>query len=204
MRTIQKSVYTFDELSESAKEKARDWYRQGIVYEASDMFESFETAAKLLGITLARTDDGPDIRYTGFCSQGDGASFVGSYEFAKGCGKAVRAEFGDDPKLYAIADGLTVLHTRYLLAYGTTLVATITQDGRSYHKYTMQVDVNEADGETGINDDDANEFRELMRDFAQWIYDGLEAEYEYQNSEECVDQNISDNEYEFDENGERV
>lgn len=203
MRTIQTKVYTFEELSDSAKDKARDWYRQGIEYEAE--FEPFETAAKLLGITLARTrEDGPNIRYSGFSSQGDGASFVGSYEFARGCGKAVRAEFGDDPKLYAIADGLTVLHTRYLLAYGTTLVATITQDGRSYHKYTMDINVYEADGETEINKNDADEFRALMRDFAQWIYDGLEAEYEYQNSDECVDQNISDNEYEFDEDGERV
>lgn len=29
MRTIQTNVYTYDELSDDAKEKARDWFREG-------------------------------------------------------------------------------------------------------------------------------------------------------------------------------
>ena len=39
MRTIQKNVYFFDELSESAKEKARDWWR-GCDFEYSWSTES--------------------------------------------------------------------------------------------------------------------------------------------------------------------
>lgn len=32
MRTIEKTIYKFDELSESAKERAREWYRMGLDY----------------------------------------------------------------------------------------------------------------------------------------------------------------------------
>ncbi len=30
MRTIKTKIYKFDELSESAKERARDWYKRAI------------------------------------------------------------------------------------------------------------------------------------------------------------------------------
>lgn len=215
MRTIEVKLFQFEELSDAAKEKARDWYREGNPDDLLDnMLESFETAAKLLGITFetrsiplmnggTRTES--KILYSGFSSQGDGASFEGRYEFTKGCSKAIRKEFPEDKALHRIANGLTVLHTRYLLAHGTSLVARITQSDNHYvHKYTMDVDVNEADGETGINEENANEFRELMRDFAQWIYDALEAEYNYQNSDEAVDDSITANEYEFEEDGTRA
>lgn len=32
MRTIEKTIYTFDELDEYAKSRAREWYRSGIEY----------------------------------------------------------------------------------------------------------------------------------------------------------------------------
>lgn len=202
MRTIEVKLFQFEELSDRAKETAREWYRNGLEYDAN--FEPYETAAKLLGITFETKDGVSDIRYSGFSSQGDGASFVGRYAYVKGCAQAVRTEFGTDETLHAIADELNVLYTRYLLAHGTTLVARITQDGRYMHKYTMEVEVNEADGETGIDEKDADEFRELMRDFAQWIYDGLESDYESQMSDECVDDSITANEYEFTEEGDRA
>lgn len=40
MRTIEKTIYTFDELSESAKENAREWYRRGIDYPWWDEVQS--------------------------------------------------------------------------------------------------------------------------------------------------------------------
>ena len=41
----------------------------------------------------------------------------------------------------------------------------------------------------------------IMRDFADWIYSSLEAEYDYQMSDEAVDEAIIGNEYKFDEDG---
>ncbi len=45
---------------------------------------------------------------------------------------------------------------------------------------------------------------ELLRDFAHWIYRQLEQEWDYQNTDEQVDESIQANEYEFDEDGVRV
>jgi predicted DNA-binding protein len=36
-----------------------------------------------------------------------------------------------------------------------------------------------------------------MRDFADWIYKGLEAEYDYRLSDENIDERIGDGEYQF-------
>lgn len=45
MRTIEKTIYTFDELSESAKNRAREWMRVGLEYpwysEAVDSLRAF-------------------------------------------------------------------------------------------------------------------------------------------------------------------
>lgn len=43
-----------------------------------------------------------------------------------------------------------------------------------------------------------------MRDFADWIYERLSDEYDYQTSDSAVEETIRANEYEFDEDGERV
>jgi hypothetical protein len=40
-----------------------------------------------------------------------------------------------------------------------------------------------------------------MRDFADWIYDRLEAEYEYLISDEYVDEYLNDSDNMYDESG---
>jgi hypothetical protein len=213
MKTITVKLYQFDELSDKAKEKARDWYRE---LEAQDfgshgeIWEPAEAAAKLLGITFRTnevklmgggTRSEPDIRYSGFWSQGDGASFVGSYAYRKGCGKAVRSEFGKDEKLWRIADGLTALQKKH----GYRIEADVTQGGSYVHKYTMDINITAPISDTIYTDKEAvyKPLLGLMRDFAQWIYDCLEEEYEYRQSDEQVDEGIRANEYDFREDGRR-
>lgn len=48
-----------------------------------------------------------------------------------------------------------------------------------------------------------NTLIETAREFMRWIYSALETEWEYQNANEQVDENIRANEYEFTEEGER-
>ena len=45
MRTEEVSIFTFDELSDSAKECARDWFRAG--FDADDMEPVIEDAARI-------------------------------------------------------------------------------------------------------------------------------------------------------------
>lgn len=210
MREVIVKLFKFDELSDKAKEKAREWWRE---CEARDfgghgeLWEPAQTAAKILGIEFADrpvtlmgggTRIEPDIRYSGFWSQGDGASFVGSYSYAKGAHKAIRKEFPEDAKLHAIADGLLELQKKH--GYGIT--AKITQRGPYAHKYTMNFEVYFKDGEYADAETD-EAISELMRDFAEWIYRYLEKEYEYRMTDENADESIRINEYDFLDNGER-
>jgi len=54
MKTIQTTVFEFDELSDSAKEKARDWYRQGAL--DYDWWDSTYDDAERIGLKLTSFD----------------------------------------------------------------------------------------------------------------------------------------------------
>jgi hypothetical protein len=55
MRTIEIKLYQFDELTEEAKEKAREWFRDGYLHE--DWWESTYEDAKNIGLKI----DGFDL-----------------------------------------------------------------------------------------------------------------------------------------------
>jgi hypothetical protein len=214
MRTLEVQVYQFSELPDEAKDKAREWVRDLEAQDFEPCYGQYDDAAKLLGIAIDETGkkqfgvlSTPDIRYSGFSSQGDGASFTGRYDF-KPCCQEIRAEFPTDTKLHAIADGLTALHNRLRLLTGQNLEGGVSRSERSgsyYHNGTMDAVVLTAEGdELDWDDPVTKEFLELMRDFAQWIYDGLEAEYDYRMSDAAIDESIEANEYEFDEDGDRI
>jgi len=215
MKIVEVTLYEFDELSDKAKEKARDWWRESEIMEFGGddtLYEPAETAAKLLGIDFAQREVklmsgksryDSDIRWSGFSSQGDGLSFVGSYAYREGGVEAVKAEFGTDEELWRIAAGLVALQEKY----GHKLEARITQSGHYLHKYTMSLesslDLDSEAGEVEVPEDDDKALLDLMRDFADWIYKGLRAEYDYRLSDENVDESIRANEYTFRENGKR-
>lgn len=213
MRTVEHTVYTFEELSESAKEKARDWWREAYTFSDDGDYEQFETAAKHLGIEFdtqpvklmsGKTRYDSNIMWSGFSSQGDGASFTGDFTFKPNCLHDIREEFPQHEALHSIADKLTTLYCRLRLADGTKLSGKIRQHNSHYvHACTMDGTAYNEEGEE-LDMEVSKEFEELMRDFANWIYKSLKEEYEYQTSDESIDEAIIGNEYEFDEEGERA
>ncbi len=199
-RTIEKTVFTFDELDERAKEKARDWWRQdGLEYEWYDCtFDDAKRCGALLGIEIDR------IFFSGFASQGDGACFEGTYEYRKGWRKALRAEIGgeDLKTVEAIGDALQDIQRRRF--YGIS--ASCRQSGHYMHSGCMAVSVDIDEHPAGGYWDDISDDQDAVTDelrlFAGWIYTSLEREYDYLMSDESVDDMLECNEYEFDENGE--
>lgn len=215
MRTIEKTVYQFSELSDSAKEKARDWYRQSDIdcYWAESVIEDAATLADIIGIDLrtrpvklanGSTRYEPCVYWSGFWSQGDGACFEGSYRYKSGALKALKAHIGNESKgdreLLRICKGLQDLQKRYFYK----LVCHMVHRGHYQHSGCMQVDSgHSADWDMNI-DGAEDDLKQYMRDFADWIYSQLEQEYDYQNSDAVIEENIIANEYEFDEMGEIV
>ena len=210
-RVIEITVYTIDELSDAAKEAARAWYRASCLdCEWYDfVYEDFQTICRILGVTLRTspvrlhsggTRDKPRIFWSGFASQGDGASFEGSYSHARGAAKAIRAHAPRDDGLHRIADALQAAQRRNF----HQLNATISKRGRYCHEYTMTIDV-ERDSPTWQPPTDGAEdsVTEAMRDLARWLYRQLRDAYEAETSDGAVDEAISDNEWTFKANGER-
>ena len=210
-RIIETTVYTIDELSDEAKDAARCWYRQaGIHDEWYDfVYEDFETICEILGVTLATTPvrlygggtrEKPQIFWSGFASQGDGASFAGRYSYARGAARAIRAHAPQDTELHRIADELQAIQRRNF----HQLHAPIRQSGRYCHEYTMAIEV-ERDSPTWqpMTDGAEDTVIEAMRDLARWLYRQLEREYEYQTSDETVDEALSVNGLTFTANGTR-
>lgn len=206
MTTKTVNLYTFDELSDSAKEKARQWWRDCEAQEFGhfgELNEPIETAAKILGIALnthavglhgGGTRHEPCIWWT-LHVQGAGASFDGTYSYAKGSQKAIRAEFGTDTVLHGIADDLAKIQKQY----GYRITAQVKADS---HGHFLDFDF-EFDGTKGIADNDDESMRECFRDFARWIYKYIADEYDYRMSDESVDDAMEANGYTFTESGKR-
>lgn len=220
--TVTKTAYTFDELSEEAKERARDWYRS-INHEFEDLsernYDDFVEVARCLGIEfdskeVGRMRDGtkiygPAIYWSGFYSQGDGACFEGTWRYRGDSCAAIRNYAPQDEELHRIADELARIHAGEVLAgRAPPATASIQHRGHYYHEHSMDIDVYD-DAEDDLGDVPAealnrrNEIVELMRDFARWMYHRLEADHDYLNSDEAVDEAIEANEYLFDEEGDR-
>lgn len=203
MRTEEVSIFQFSELSEQAKERAREWYRKGALdYDWWDsIYEDAARVFKILGINSAKpvklmngsTRYDPAIYFSGFWSQGDGACFTGTYEYAKGSARAIARHAPKDAELHRIGRELMEVQKRN--RYQVT--ANLEHRGRYYHEHSVSIDVD------GCERNDQETVTELLRDLMRWIYRALEAEHEYLMSNETVDDNIIANEYEFTEEGER-
>jgi hypothetical protein len=209
-RTVSKTVFQFDELSDSAKESARAWYRDGALdYDWWEfVYSDAAECGKLMGIDLNQkpvklmsgaTRYDPAIWFSGFSSQGDGACFEAYYSYAKGGVKAIKDRAPLDKELHRIAAELQAIQRENFYR----LEARTKQRGHYYHSGCMSVDVGKADG-SDCNETAETAVTQALRDFADWIYRQLESEHDYQVADEQVDESIRANEYEFDEDGSRA
>jgi len=188
MKTVEVKVYQFNELSEEAKVVALEHYRdinvdhqwwepinEGIVEEFAEQY----------GI---RVDD---IRFSGFWSQGDGASFTGSIT---------------DPvllmKAYKVCNRFRSI---YACAKRDEIIINVERlTSRYVHENTVCVDIEYEDEECSSRAD-CNEFEafveEKIKELCREIYVKLEKYYEELTSDEDVEEGIVINEIEFLEDG---
>lgn len=198
------ATYRLAELDESAKQTARNWYREnGLDYEWHDAeFDDFEQVCDILGISLktnivrlygGRTRSEPRIYFTGFWNQGDGASYEAVYSYAKGAHRRIREHAPLSTELHRIADVLRDVQRRNFYQ----LSANVSHRGRYYHEYSMTISV-ERDGPCqDVSADTEETIAQALRDLACWLYDRLRCEYEYLSSDEAVDSDICANDYRF-------
>lgn len=211
-RTIETIVYQFSELSDKAKETAREWFRTSALdYEWWDsVYEDAAQCAAILGIDIAArnqkcvyvgkprrewTDRSPAIYFSGFSSQGDGACFEGSYTPKPDAASRIRDYAPKDSTLHAIADSLATLpEGEWQATIKTSRGYSFLSDSDVSVTACEELSPEQfAAGESLIT--------QAMRDFADWIYDSLQREYEWLNEDSQVDESIEANEYEFTADG---
>ena len=198
MKTQTIECYQYAELDDAAKEKARDWYRtatEGDSFWSETVLEDATTIGEILGIDFEDRNGKPNIFFSGFYSQGDGACFEGYWSYKPGMVKTITKDYPEDKELHRIAKELSKLARRTFF----TVSARVKHSGHYYHSGCMSV---ESQNDKGP--DVEKDVYQVLRDFADWIYKSLEMEWDYQNSDDQVAETIEANEYEFTKEGERI
>ncbi len=183
MRTIIKEyqVLEFNELNEGQKNKVLEGLHDINLdgNPLSDSINEFKNDLEILGFSNV------EIEYTGFCSQGDGASFTGKYtipsvkegidrlkKFKENCGIDRFNELAEE------------LFTLDFMGIDNGETLEIERTSRHYsHAYTVKCD-NEA-------------LNEWSKKYMTAIYRNLEIQWEYLQSREAIIETIEANEYEF-------
>lgn len=176
---------------------SHDWW--------DSVYDDFQQICDIIGVDL----DKDEPSFSGFSSQGDGASFTGQYRayafdlkthanhhYYELAPAEIREHAPEDEELHRIADELCMLSRVYFPIY-----INIKRFGSSnyVHEQTMDCYVEPMGGDP---DDWAYEVHAhvqeqstlLMRDLAWWLYRTLEKEYDYLTSDEAVWETIQANE----------
>lgn len=191
----------YHELNDRAKERVRQ-----LLEPPTGWWEEVYEQAKAEGATKGFRID--DISFSGFWSQGDGASWTGAVR--------LRDWVPDNPE-----DMETRIVRELVRNEEINLLANIYTRGHGVHEMTMQIEWDGAQFLTKLTEgplagatiaDLLAPFPDLFvkleaamlesaRDFAREIYDQLEQEYEYETSDEYIAELCEANEYEFNEDG---
>lgn len=211
----------YAELDERTKQRVKDrWQSAELGHDWWDStYEDTVVTARKLGIEISTTHHSNgkdrawtsiDISFSGFWSQGDGCCFSGTLHVAEmfEATKDMAAHAPNDEELMRLAGLAESIHaqiTAYRVAHRLgdeedddwpeccpTMTMRINGKERSY---TTEVDDNYAPAE--IN----KECDSLVADFAQWIYNALEAEHDYLTSDDAFAGWIDDDDPDFDEDG---
>lgn len=187
-KVIEKLAYEYNELNDKAKQKLKDSYCEHFV-DVDFEVECLETILEELGFHNAK------IAYSGFWSQGDGASFTcDKWQYKKGMVANIRQSYPLWSSLHLIAKELQSLSkkTGYNLEFNV-----YRRSHHYYHENTVACDF-------GYNEYD-EKIQDYVDDAVKWLcktlYDSLEQAYYAAISDESIEDFYTSNEYLFDEKG---
>lgn len=219
--TTTVTVYTYAELDDKAKERARDWYRQcadGDNFFSESITDDLKEVGAACGLEFGgrnpnnRSDKG--IYWEGFSHQGSGASFTASWQASRVDLVKLAALRADRPATYTDAQGKlrTCAGNAELAPILGAFAALAADEPAGYgsvtasnrgHSLTVEYGHDNDDARDSIMDENEAALQDACVSLADWYYRSLEREYEYFNSDEAVAESIEANENEFTATGER-
>jgi hypothetical protein len=206
MRTETVEVYMFEELSEEAKKKVREWFRNG-------MYQDFQIEAEMISESMVELAKERGFEFNGkravswdlsYC-QGDYVGLHDAELSKEKMNEIVLVKLNDDEKeMFKF-----LIDNKYLYLHGKT----------DYHHYYHQqynveveaVDYHENELTEAIMDNFINKLEEVteeaVKDYVEsFCYElkrGGYKEMDYYSSDEYIDESIINNDYEFTKDGER-
>lgn len=204
MRIVETKVYQFNELDDTAKERAREYVRVNWIFQYSAgwqyVLDDAVNVGAILGIDVDQRTWTNTYGYSGketrvyFDLYRQDCAILADYRYTPKAPTKIKEYAPLDAELLRIAEGLQTIQRRNFYQ----LRARMDSAGRDI---CQKVDVYRYD-EKEVDKDTENAVDELLKDFAQWILKQLQAEFDYQNSDAAVDEMLSNGVYEFKENGE--
>ena len=194
MRTIETKVYTFEELSDEAKQVALDRHREINAHDGwwDPIYEGLHDKAEEAGFEVQ------DIYFSGFWSQGDGAMFTYS-RFNDNILKGFVAQLDlseEDKQLMlsqAVVDGKGIHRGHYYHEKSCDHYSWLESNDPSNEQATDLIE--------GLDGAFENYVIEVYEDLCGQLYSSLNRYYDELTSDEYVAEMLIDNEYEFTENG---
>lgn len=210
--------FSFEELSPEAQAHAIDEHRDiNVDYEGWEdgVTEGFKEDMEEIGISDI------DISYSGFYSQGDGASFtsedIDTRKLFNAAGikstDALDMEVGNredkDKEFHDLLDTLedVGLVDRIRIKPEDLKVTIERGSSRYYHENTVSATIEIWDEPEGWEEpanfieDLEKEVTDFIRGNCKELYSKLEKEYDFLTSDEAVKETLIDNDYQFDEEG---
>lgn len=215
-KTIEVTLYQFDELEDKAKEKAANYYRENWMHH--DWWDCTYECMKEDGLKYGFHIK--DIRFSGFWSQGDGASWCGAVR-VKDWILSKPSKYQEHPTtqivLALIEEGW--VDEQVLVSFSSSHYChenTMDVQGIDHH-YRIEEDVEMADGmfkgaqvgdliriidaPQGVLYDMSGELKDAVIAFARTIHRELEDEYDHLTSEEAIAESYAINDVWFTEEG---
>ena len=180
MRTETIQIYKFNELSDSAKDKARESHREYIAsdtYWSEPLEEDIVHALNLVGF-------GVDIDLTMRYAQGDGATLIGTYAYETGGLNKLREYAPSHPFIPLIQELQRIQRRNFYRIRGSI--------GESrWYPYDFECDYHE------LSETDLYKMKEITQSLESMIFHMFLDEYEYQTSDSAIDEYILAHDHEF-------
>jgi hypothetical protein len=218
-KVIEVEVFKYDELSDSAKQKARDWYIEGMDYEWWEgTYEMAKEDGKEKGFYIDK------IFFSGFCSQGDGASWTGFVDVRQWLEENCADSIGVSAWCQLIQEDIVTKNIQVTAnnahyCHESTMSFVDVEDSTDeYHDQFEMVSPSIFKGMSVANlfdiiatdpachykgvDDITTAIVKSGKDYAIDIYHRLREEYDYLCSEEMMIDHFEANDYHFTNEGE--
>jgi hypothetical protein len=200
MRQKTINIYKFDELEKEIQDKIIEKWQNDLYYLDYEWYDFLldEWEKKLDNIGF----ENAQIEFSGFCSQGDGASFTADINLEKVINTLIMCD------IPTIENSIKYLKINEIIKKGIyDIDFSINRFSNRYsHENTCDCEYslnyyNVSDYWLNVIDNLKNDIEDLRLNLCYKIYSNLEDEYEYLLSYDCVKEHIRSNEYEFTENG---